>query len=75
MEQFKKWYLNDAENHINSCDMHPSKCYLCQMSKIMNGIYSGNYSQKLIKQTKNDDYVIGLRRNLHSLDLSENTKD
>ena len=27
------------------------------------------------KQTKNDDYVIGLRRNLHSLDLSENTKD
>jgi hypothetical protein len=27
------------------------------------------------KQTKNDNYIVGLRKNLHSLDLSENAKE
>ena len=68
IEEFKKWYLINADNHINTCDKHPSECYLCQMSKIMNGIYSGNYSQKLTKIIKNDgenlkeeEYQLGIK--------------
>ena len=81
MEQFKKWYLNDAENHINSCDMHPSKCYLCQMSKIMNGIYSGNYSKKLIKKIKNnedikeEEYQLGIKITSFKLFFNKNNLD
>ena len=74
MEKFKQWYLNDAENHIKNCDKHPSECYLCQMSKIMNGLYSGIYSQKLVRKInqnsdgndkegsqKEEEYQLGIK--------------
>lgn len=81
MEQFKKWYLTDSENHINNCEKHPSICYLCQMSKIMNGIYSGNYSQKLIKKMKVDDvikeeeYQLGIKITWFKFFFNKNSED
>ena len=46
LENFQKWYFDNAIEHLNSCYKHPSECYLCQMSKIMYGLHSGFYSQK-----------------------------
>ncbi len=50
LENFKKWYFDNAIEHLNSCYKHPSECYLCQMSKIMYGLHSGFYSQKKTRQ-------------------------
>ena len=88
MEEFKKWYLNDAENHINTCDKHPSECYLCQMSKIMNGLYSGIYSQRLVRKIndiqddnnkenrlKEEEYQLGIKINSFKLFFNKNNED
>ena len=50
LENFKKWYFDNAIEHLNNCYKHPSECYLCQMSKIMYGLHSGFYSQKKTRQ-------------------------
>ena len=44
LEPFKKRYFDNAKDHLNTCIKNP--CYLCEMSKIMLGIFSGYYSQK-----------------------------
>ncbi len=46
LEPFKKRYYDNALDHLNICTKDASKCYLCQMSKIMYGLHSGIYSQK-----------------------------
>ena len=46
LEPFKKWYLDGALEHLNTCYKNPIECYMCQMSKIMYGLHSGMYSVK-----------------------------
>ena len=46
LEPFKKWYYDRAIEHLLSCYKNPIDCYLCQMSKIMYGLHSGQYSKK-----------------------------
>ena len=50
LEPFKKRYFDNAIEHLNICTKDPNECYLCQMSKIMYGLYSGLYSQKKTKR-------------------------
>ena len=87
-EEFKKWYLTDAANHIKTCDKHPMDCYLCQMSKIMDGLYSGNYSQKLTRKIneldegdeknenpKEEEYQLGIKINSFKLFFNKHNED
>ena len=46
LEPFKKRYFDNALDHLNNCTKKAPDCFLCQMSKIMYGLYSGIYSQK-----------------------------
>ena len=50
LEPFKKNYFDNAIDHLNTCKKDATECYLCQMSKIMYGLYSGIYSQKKTKR-------------------------
>jgi ubiquitin carboxyl-terminal hydrolase 5/13 len=46
LEPFRKNYFDKALEHLNTCTRNAYECFLCQMSKIMYGLYSGIYSQK-----------------------------
>ena len=46
LEPFKKRYFDNALEHLNNCNKNSAECFLCQMSKIFYGLYSGIYSQK-----------------------------
>lgn len=50
LEHFQKLYLDNALEHLNTCSNDPQNCFLCQMSKIMYGLHSGVYSNKLIRK-------------------------
>ena len=46
LKPFIQIYYKGAKEHLNTCTKDATKCFLCQMSKIMYGLHSGFYSQK-----------------------------
>jgi ubiquitin carboxyl-terminal hydrolase 5/13 len=44
LPEFKQRYLPDAENHLSTCTKWTPDCYMCQMSKLAIGLYSGEFS-------------------------------
>lgn len=48
--EFVDHFLPKALEHTTNCDNFAPRCYLCQFSKIANGIYSGDYSQKKLAE-------------------------
>ncbi len=49
LEPFQNLYFDTAIEHLSTCHKDTFDCFQCQMSKIMYGMHSGNYSNKLIK--------------------------
>ena len=49
LESFQAKYFDTAMEHLLACKKVPADCYLCQLSKIMYGLYSGPYSEKKIR--------------------------
>ena len=81
LEPFKKWYFDNALDHLNNCFKHPAECYLCQMSKIMYGLHSGMYSQKKTrklpstekgKEGEIEEYQDGIRPSSFKLFFGKN---
>jgi len=48
MAEFKDRYLGAAYEHLMICTKFSPECLLCQVSKLVEGIYSGRYSQKKV---------------------------
>jgi ubiquitin carboxyl-terminal hydrolase 5/13 len=46
LESFQSKYFDSAMEHLQVCKKKPSECYLCQLSKVMFGLLSGNYSEE-----------------------------
>ena len=47
MPEFKERYYPKANAHLNACQKWTPDCFECQMSKLANGLYSGEYSTKV----------------------------
>jgi ubiquitin carboxyl-terminal hydrolase 5/13 len=52
LENFKEKFLDDSFLHLTTCLTNPEECFNCQVSKIFYGLYSGNYSKKLIRKVE-----------------------
>ncbi len=50
LETFKSKFFDNCLIHLTTCLKNPEECFDCQISKIMFGMYSGKYSQKLIRK-------------------------
>lgn len=69
LEAFLEKYLDNALIHLNTCTQEPQDCILCQVSKVMHGIHSGMYSNKLsrvLPQTEDgkieiEEYQMGIK--------------
>jgi len=48
--EFVDHYLPGAIDHLNNCVNKAPQCYLCQFSKLVLGLYSGDYSQKKLAE-------------------------
>jgi ubiquitin carboxyl-terminal hydrolase 5/13 len=46
LDEFKERYYKDGLKHLETCTSYTPECFICQMSKIGYGLYSGDYSQK-----------------------------
>lgn len=46
LETFKSQFLDDSFIHLTTCLDNPEECFRCQISKIMYGLHSGQYSAK-----------------------------
>jgi ubiquitin carboxyl-terminal hydrolase 5/13 len=58
MNEFKKSYFEEAVVHLATCQQDAKECFDCQMSKIMYGLHSGEYSAKQTRMiTKVEDGV------------------
>jgi len=61
LENFKSKFFDNCIYHLTSCLNHPQECFDCQVSKIMFGLYSGQYSEKQTRklpvqdENKNND--------------------
>lgn len=69
LEPFKAQFLDNALPHLMSCNQNSLECHQCQISKIMLGLHSGQYSKKLTRPIINsegkissevDDYQLGI---------------
>jgi len=47
LDEFKDRYYKDGLKHLETCTNYTPECFICQMSKIGYGLYSGDYSQKI----------------------------
>lgn len=50
LPEFRQRYLPEAEEHLQTCKKWTPDCYMCQMSKLAIGVYSGDYSQKQLAE-------------------------
>jgi ubiquitin carboxyl-terminal hydrolase 5/13 len=46
--EFKDKYLSSAQLHLMTCGKFAPECLECQISKLVDGIFSGRYSEKKI---------------------------
>lgn len=61
LEPFHNLYYETAIEHLSTCYKEPFECFMCQMSKIMYGLHSGSYSNKLSRQiAKTEDNIEGV---------------
>lgn len=49
LENFKGKFFDNSLIHLTTCLNNPEDCFICQVSKLMFGLYSGQYS---VKQTR-----------------------
>lgn len=54
LPEFESRYLTDAEEHLDQCTKWTPDCYACQMAKLAIGLYSGEYSQKILAEKATD---------------------
>lgn len=47
-DEMRDRYLNQAQIHLMTCQKFSPDCLECQVSKLVDGIYSGRYSQKTV---------------------------
>ncbi len=52
--EFQTHYLNSAQIHLLTCDKFSPECLMCQVSKLVEGLQSGRYSEK--KEAKKVTY-------------------
>jgi ubiquitin carboxyl-terminal hydrolase 5/13 len=52
--EFKEKYLKEANDHLKSCTKFTPECISCQISKLVEGLWSGRYSVK--KEAKKVEY-------------------
>eukprot|EP00823_Brevimastigomonas_motovehiculus_P005005 TRINITY_DN3455_c1_g2_i1.p1 TRINITY_DN3455_c1_g2~~TRINITY_DN3455_c1_g2_i1.p1 ORF type:complete len:691 (+),score=176.58 TRINITY_DN3455_c1_g2_i1:619-2691(+) len=46
MPTFQRRYLGEGRKHLQTCrSQRPGECFMCQMAKLADGLYSGRYSQ------------------------------
>ena len=50
LPEFRNYYLENAVAHLNSCQSRAPDCVQCQISKLVVGLQSGEYSQKKLAQ-------------------------
>ena len=48
--EIRDYYLENAISHLNTCTIRATDCVQCQISKLVLGLQSGEYSQKKIAQ-------------------------
>jgi len=46
LETYKSKFFDNCFIHLTTCLNNPEECFDCQVSKLMYGLYSGQYSQK-----------------------------
>ena len=49
LEEFEEVYYQKGQSHMKECLKVPNDCYYCQVGKAAVGLYSGKYSQPLIR--------------------------
>lgn len=54
LPEFKERYSNEAQLHLLTCTKFSPECLMCQVSKLIDGIQSGRYSQ--MKEAKKIAY-------------------
>ena len=56
LEDFQEIYYNHGKLHLEACNRYSADCFICQFSKIGNGLCSGEYSikkeEKIIEEGK-----------------------
>lgn len=50
LDEFKERYYKEGLKHLETCKNYSPECFICQMSKIGYGLYSGDYSQEQVPQ-------------------------
>ena len=50
LPEFRDHYLPKADTHLNTCTNRAVDCTQCQVSKLVVGLQSGEYSQKKLAQ-------------------------
>ena len=44
-DEFKERYYEEGLTHLETCQSFTPECFICQMSKVGFGIFSGKYSE------------------------------
>ena len=62
LEDFQEAYFKVGKTHLETCTRYPADCFICQFSKIGNGLCSGDYSikkeEKIIEEGKEKTEVL-----------------
>jgi ubiquitin carboxyl-terminal hydrolase 5/13 len=48
--EFKQYFGSRAQDHLRTCRNMASNCYLCQFSKLAQGLYSGEFSKAILAE-------------------------
>lgn len=46
LDEFKHRYFQEGLKHLETCTSFAPECFLCQMSKVGIGLYSGEHSKE-----------------------------
>lgn len=46
LDEFKTRYFDLGTKHLEECDKFTPDCFICQLSKVGVGLYSGKHSEK-----------------------------
>jgi len=59
---FKQRYFGTLKDHHDTCQRaQPAECFHCQMAKLANGLFSGDYSKPPIESPDDEtSYVFNL---------------